>query len=159
MNFNNNEVRKVIYNISTRWLILAKCSERPLIQRYSLKSYFMSNFNLDDDSTKHDPDEKPSREKSVVNAFKVPVTKLYAMFVQSVILIFESFNTFLQAEEKMIMYCIILLCVGIADYFQHYPTWSYLRTDDGPSIDSEDHPDVSKDSNSVFIGAMAKQLP
>ena len=51
MNFNNNEVRKVIYQISTRWLSLGKCLERTLIQWYPLKSYFMSNFNLDDDPT------------------------------------------------------------------------------------------------------------
>ena len=48
MNFNNNEVRKVIYHISTRWLSLGKCLERTLIQWNPLKSYFMSNFNLDD---------------------------------------------------------------------------------------------------------------
>ena len=70
MNFNNNKVRKVIYHISTRWLILGKCSETTLIQRYHLKSYFMSNFNLDDDPTEPDPDEKCSREKRLVNAFK-----------------------------------------------------------------------------------------
>ena len=126
MNVNNNKVRKVIYHISTRCLILGKCSERTLIQRYYLKSYFMSNFNLDDDPTEHDPDEKPSREKRLVNAFKEPVRKLYAMFLHSVIPIFDSFNTFLQAEETLIhvLYCIILLCVGIAHYFQHL---SYLK--------------------------------
>ena len=78
MNLNNNEVRKVIYHISTRWLSLGKCLERTLIQWYPLKSYFMSNFNLDDDPTENDPDEKPSREKRLVNAFKQSVSKLYA---------------------------------------------------------------------------------
>ena len=38
----------------------------------------MSNFNLDDDPTENDPDEKPSREKRLVNAFKQSVSKLYA---------------------------------------------------------------------------------
>ena len=103
MNLNNNEVRKVIYHISTRWLSLGKCLERTLIQWYPLKSYFMSNFNLDDDPTENDPDEKSSREKRLVNAFKQPVSKLYAMFVQSVTPIFDSFNTFLQAEETFII--------------------------------------------------------
>ena len=78
MNFKNNEVRKVIYYISTRWLSLRKCLARTLIQWYPLKSYFMSNFNLDDDPTENDPDEKPSREKRLVNAFKQSVSKLYA---------------------------------------------------------------------------------
>ena len=70
MNFNNNEVRKLIYHISTGWLSLGKCLKRTLIQWYPLKSYFMSNFNLDDNPTENDPDEKPSREKMLVNAFK-----------------------------------------------------------------------------------------
>ena len=103
MNLNNNEVRKVIYHISTRWLSLGKCLERTLIQWYPLKSYFMSNFNLDDDPTENDPDEKSSREKRLINAFKQPVSKLYAMFVQSVTPILDSFNTFLQAEETLII--------------------------------------------------------
>ena len=37
-----------------------------------------------------------------VKAFKDPVTKLCAMFAQSVILIFDSFNTFLQSEEPLV---------------------------------------------------------
>ena len=50
---------------------------------------------MDDDPTENYPDEKPSREKRLVNTFTQRVTKLYAMFVQSVIPIFDSFNTFL----------------------------------------------------------------
>ena len=110
MNLNNNEVRKVIYHISTRWLSLGKCLERTLIQWYPLKSYFMSNFNLDDDPTENDPDEKPSREKRLVNAFKQPVSKLYVMSVQSVTPIFDSFITFLQAEETLIIDSCTVLC-------------------------------------------------
>ena len=36
----------------------------------SLESYFLSNFGLDYNSSENDPDEKPSREKRLVNAFK-----------------------------------------------------------------------------------------
>ena len=68
----------------------------------SLESYFLFNFGLDDDPTESDPDEKPSRKKRLVNAFKQLVSNLYAMFVQSVIPVFNSFNTFLQAEEPLI---------------------------------------------------------
>ena len=31
---------------------------------------FLSNFDLDDDPTEDDPDKKPNRAKSLVNAFK-----------------------------------------------------------------------------------------
>ena len=36
-----------------------------------------------DGSTENDPDEKPSREKMLVNAFIELASKLHAMFVQS----------------------------------------------------------------------------
>ena len=68
----------------------------------SLKSYFLSNFDLDHEPIENEPDEKRSREKRLVNAFKQPVSKLYTMFVQSVIPIFDNFNTFLRAEEPLV---------------------------------------------------------
>ena len=98
MNFNNIEVRKVINNASTRWLILGKYLEKAMMQLYFLEPYFLSNFDLDGGPTETDPDERPSREKKLINEFKEPTSKLYSMFVQSVIPIFDSFVTFLQAE-------------------------------------------------------------
>ena len=47
-----------------------KCLDITLMQWNSLKSYFMSNFDLDDDHTENEPDEKPSREKRLVYAYK-----------------------------------------------------------------------------------------
>ena len=95
MNFNNIEVRKVINNASTRWLILGKYLEKAMMQLYFLEPYFLSNFDLDGGPTETDPDERPSREKKLINEFKEPTSKLYSMFVQSVILIFDSFIIFL----------------------------------------------------------------
>ena len=60
MNFNNNEVRKVM-NVSSRWSSLGKCLERygtlwdSLMQWDSLES-FLSDFDLDDDPTKNNQD-------------------------------------------------------------------------------------------------------
>ena len=79
-----------------------KCLERTLMQWNSLQSYFLSDLDLDDDPTESNPDEKPSTENRLVNAYKRPVRKLYVMFLQSVIPIFDSFNTFLPAEEPLI---------------------------------------------------------
>ena len=62
----------------------------------SLESYFLSNFDLDDDPNENDPNEKHIREKRMVNAFKLTGRKLYVMFIQSVIPIFGSFNSFLK---------------------------------------------------------------
>ena len=80
-------------------LRLGKRLERILMQWDFLESYFQSNFDLDDDPTENDPDEKPSREKRLVNAFKQPVSKLFIMFVQSVIPVFDSTNSFLQLRN------------------------------------------------------------
>ena len=57
----------------------------------SLELYFLSNFDLDNDPIENDPDERTSREKRLVNAVKQPVSKLYVMFVQSVLPIFDNF--------------------------------------------------------------------
>ena len=81
LNVNNNEVRKVINHVSSRWLNLGKylrrCSGTPwdsLMQWDSLESFFLSNFDLDDGPTENDPNEKPNREKRFVNAlFTQPV--------------------------------------------------------------------------------------
>ena len=86
MEFNNNEVRKVIKHVSTRWLSLGRCIERTLKQWDSLESYFLSYFDLQDDPEAEDQtNDNTNREKRLVKAFKDPITKLYAMFVQSVI--------------------------------------------------------------------------
>ena len=41
MNFNNIEVKKVISNASTRWLILGRCLEKTLVQWYSWNHIFL----------------------------------------------------------------------------------------------------------------------
>ena len=99
MEFNSNEIRKVIKHVSTRWLSLGKCIGRTLKQWESLESYFLSYFDLQVDPTEKALDDQPNREKRLVKTFKDPVTKLYAMFAQLVIPIFDSFNTLLQLEE------------------------------------------------------------
>ena len=97
-----------------------------MMQWDSLKSYFLPNFDLDHDPTENNPDEKISREKRLVNAFKQTVSKQYAIFVQSLIPASDIFNTFLQAKLRnhWFIYCIILLCICIAHYFQGL---SYLK--------------------------------
>ena len=102
MIFNNSKGMNAINDIFRRWLSLGKCLERTLLRWDSLKSYFQSNFKLDDDPTQTESDQKPCREKRLVNAFKQPVSKLHVMSVQYVILVFDSFKTFLKDEEQLI---------------------------------------------------------
>ena len=102
-NFNNSEVRRAINYVSTRRSSLEKYLARTLMQWDTLESYFLSNSNLDDDPTVKDPDEKPSREKWLVNAFKQPVNKLYSMFVQSAIPVFDRCFNVLKDFDSVIM--------------------------------------------------------
>ena len=108
---------------------------------------------MDDDTTENNSDEKPN----VVNVFKQPVSKLCAMFVQTLIPTFDCFNTFLQAEEQLVrilyhstlrLYCSLLSRLILLEVIS--------ESDDVLGIDFED-PDVLKDFNSIFIGAMTKQ--
>ena len=127
----------------------------------SLESYFLSNFDLDDEPTENNPDEKPSREKSLVNAFKQPVSKLYSMFFQSVIPISDSFNTFLLGEEPLIhMNHIELLYHSTLRLYRLLLSRFILRevtsqSDDMFSINLGEL-DVLKHFNTIFTGAMAK---
>ena len=100
---------------------------------------------------------KPSREKRLVNAFKRPVNKLYAMFLQSAIPIFDSFNTFLPAEESLIYSLYRSTLRFYRSLFSRFILFEViLEPDDVLRIDLEEL-DVLKDFNSIFIGAMAKQ--
>ena len=112
---------------------------------------------MDDDPTEKGPDEKPSRENRLVNAFKKPVTKPYAMFLKSAIPIFDGFNAFLQAKEPLIhilyhytlrLYCSLLSRFILLEVIS--------VSDDVLSIDLDD-PDVLNNFKSIFIGAMTKQ--
>ena len=101
------------------------------------------NFDLDEDPTQNNPDEKPTGEKRLVNMFRQPVSKLYAMFVQLVIPIFDSFNTFLQGEEPLIhiLYCSLLSKFILLEIIS--------ELDDVLSIDLKDS-NVFIDFNSIF---------
>ena len=127
------------------------------MQWHSLESYFLPNFNLDDDPTESDPEGKPCRENRLVNAFKQPVSKLYSMFVQSVIPVFDSFDTFLQAEEPLIHLLYHSTLHLYRSKLSRFTLPEVISESDGvQSVDLED-PDVLKDFESIFIGTMTKQ--
>ena len=122
-----------------------------MIERDFLESYFLASFDLDDDPTENDPDEESCREKRLENSFKQPLSKLYALFVQSVTSILDNFNSFLQAEEPLI---------NILYHFTLRLCRSLLLRFILPEVISESNEledsDISEDFNSIFIGAMTK---
>ena len=83
-----------------KWLRFGQCLDNIDVMG-SLESYFLANFNLDDDSTENNRDKKRGREKRLVNASKQIVGRLYAMSVQPVMPLFGSFYTFRQVEEPL----------------------------------------------------------
>ena len=135
----------------------SKCLEKILMQWGSLETYFLSNFDLVDGPTESDTDEKPSREKRLINSFKEPVSELFAMFVQFAIPVSSSFNIFLQAKEPLIH---ILHHSTLGLYPSSISRFILLEviseSDDVLNIELKNH-DVFRDFNSIFIGAMTKQ--
>lgn len=88
--FCDQDYRKIIKHVSTRWLSLEKVVTRILKQYISLKSYFMSG------------NEASSRFKRLQNAFNAPITEVYLLFFQSALQIFMQLNLFLQKEDPLI---------------------------------------------------------
>ena len=116
----------------------------------------ISCFELDDDPEVQTNDND-NREKRLVKAFKDPVTKLYAMFVQWVIPIFDTFNTFFQSEEPlihMLYQCAMRLYRSLLLRFIHPHVIS--SSEDLTSIDL-DNGELQKSDNEVFIGMTTKQ--
>ena len=89
-NFCDQEFRKIIKQVSTRWLSLKKAVTRILQQYTSLKSYFLSE------------DEPVSRFKRIHTAFSNPMTEVYLVFYQSALQVFIQLNLFLQREDPLI---------------------------------------------------------
>ena len=63
MEFNSNQIRKVIKHISTRWRSLGKFIERTLQQWQLLESYFLSYCDLQVDPTEKVLGDQTNREK------------------------------------------------------------------------------------------------
>ena len=98
MEFTNTEVKKIIKHVTTKWLSLGKSVGRTLMQWEALRSYFISEFEEDDALD----EENVTREVRLRRQFNDPFTKLYILFGQSVMPVFDQFNTFLQSEEPLV---------------------------------------------------------
>jgi len=97
--FCNVETRKILKHSSTRWLSLMKCLDRILRQYDALKSYFLSSAS-EEKST--DKNKKKSMVAILVEKLNDPITKVYMLFLHSVLPVFDSFTALLESEEPMI---------------------------------------------------------
>lgn len=88
--FCDQEYRKILKHVSTRWLSLEKVVTRTLLQYQSLKTYFLSE------------NDSATRFKRLHTAFSNPMTEVYLLFYQSALQIFINLNLFLQREEPLI---------------------------------------------------------
>ena len=72
--------------------------DRTLLQWEALRPYFLSEFE-DDNSLGANT---VTREVRLARKFDDPFSKLNVLFVQSVMPVFDHFNTFLQSEEPLV---------------------------------------------------------
>lgn len=83
---------KILKYVSTRWLSLYECIQRVLEQWDPLTVYFCE----ENDKTEH------SKYLEIKASMGNPVSKIYLLFLKSVLPIFLSANTFLQQEKPLI---------------------------------------------------------
>ncbi|KAG8590542.1 hypothetical protein GDO81_006790 [Engystomops pustulosus] len=95
MAFCNTGVRKLVKHVKTRWLSLEKSIERTLFNWDALTSYFISTFEEDSSGL-------GAREKRILSSIQNPMTKVYLLFLHSVLPVFNSFNILLQTEAPMV---------------------------------------------------------
>ena len=81
--FCDQEYRKVVKHIGTRWLSLEQSITRALRKYASLKSYFLSE------------QESAARFKWLKDTFSYSMTEIYILFFQSALQIFLQLNLFL----------------------------------------------------------------
>lgn len=84
------EYRKVLKHISTRWLSLELAIDRVLKQHDALRSYFLSE------------DKTGARFVRLNTNFVNPMIEVYLLFFSSILLVFTSFNKFMQREDPCI---------------------------------------------------------
>lgn len=89
--FCDQDYRKILKHVSTRWLSLEKAITRVLKQYVSLKAYFLSEDG-----------ESQARFNRIKQAFSDPMTEVYLLFYQSALQSFINANLFLQREEPLI---------------------------------------------------------
>ena len=89
--FFEQEYRKIIKYVSTRWLSLEAAVTRSLKIYSSLRSYFLSIT-----------EENGPRFKRLVEHYSKPMTEVYLYFYQSVLQMFIRFNLYLQRHDPQI---------------------------------------------------------
>ena len=93
--FCNVETRKILKHSSTRWLSLMKSVHRILLTYDALCSYFASSEEVS-------KAKKGSSPATLMERLADPMTKVYILFVHSVMPVFDSFTALLECEEPMI---------------------------------------------------------
>lgn len=88
--FCDQDYKRLVKHVSTRWLSLELAVQRSLQQLPSLSSYFKSE------------DKSQARFNRLQNAFSDPLIEVYLLFFQSVLPTFTHCNQFLQREEPLI---------------------------------------------------------
>ena len=94
------KTRKILKHSGTRWLSLMKCIDIDRVPRQydALKSYFLSCL-----SEKRLPIKtKKTKMAIVAEQLNDPITKVYLLFLHSMLPVFYSFTALLESEEPLI---------------------------------------------------------
>ena len=147
--FCDQEYRKVIKHVSTRWLSLELAIERSLKQFPSLKSYFLST------------DESQARFIQLKSLFEDPLTEVYLMFLQSVLPTFTHMNQFLQRDEPLIHVLqpqLTKLLKRVLGKFLKAPVLAKAVADDKLAEINFMDMENQVDNKELVIGMMTKQM-
>ena len=133
-----------------------KCIDRVLRQYDALKSYFSSCLS---EKKASDKNKKKSKMAILAEQLNDPITKLYMLFLHSVLPVFDSFTALLESEEPLIhkvRECIMKL---VKELLGRFVNMQYIHeaTDPLLDIDYED-PTVQLRDLQLRIGFATSQF-
>ena len=150
------ETRKILKHSSTRWLSLMKCIDRVLRQYDALKSYFSSCLS---EKKASDKNKKKSKMAILAEQLNDPITKVYMLFLHSVLPVFDSFTALLESEEPLIhkvRECIMKL---VKELLGRFVNMQYIHEATDPLLDSDyEDPTVQLRDRQLRIGFATSQF-
>lgn len=126
--FTQVKPHKLLHPAQTRWLSLHAVVSKILEKYDSLKSYFTNAVLVD----------KLEAPETILQRLRMPVTKLYLMFLDFILPIFDNLDKQMQSESSQIHVLNNAVGVALKAIFECYLEDSYIRTVSLKDIDYKD---------------------
>lgn len=140
------ESRKILKHVSTRWLSLGKTLNRLLQQYPAIKSYFNSQ------------NQTNQKIVYITRMLSNPMTEVYCLFLQSVIPLFDTFNTVMQTESPMIHTLHISIIELLKDILSRFIKVAIIKSISDITTIEYDNASNQKEDKELFIGFTTRQL-